>query len=208
MTLILTPLTKIKDVQPGDNLPELILESIRAQEISIQSNDILVVTQKIVSKAENRFVNLSTITPSEEAKKISKLSKKSPQIIELILRQSKKVVRIERHTIITEHKLGFISANAGIDHSNVKGTWGKPEDWYLLLPKDPDHSARQIRDSINSEENVRIGVMIIDSHGRAWRYGTIGTMIGTASVPALVDLRGKKDLYGYKLKIHCFNFQV
>ena len=111
------------------------------------------------------------------------------------------MIRISQHTIITEHNLGFICANAGIDHSNVRGKWGKSDDWYLLLPKDPDNSAKQIRSYFNSLENVDIGVMIIDSHGRAWRYGTVGTMIGTAGVPGLVDLRGKKDLYGFKLKI-------
>lgn len=201
MALTLTPVTNIPDIKPGDYLPQLIFEGLKKQGISLNNNDILVVTQKIVSKAENRFINLFTITPSDEALEIAKFSKKRPQLIEIILRESKKVIRVNQNAIITEHKLGFISANAGIDHSNVRGKSRKQDDWYLLLPKDPDYSAKQIRDYMNSAEKVNIGVMIIDSHGRAWRYGTVGTMIGTAGVPALVDLRGKKDLYGYELKI-------
>ena len=201
MALILTPVTNIPDIKPGDHLSSLLIDCLRKQGISLNNNDILVVTQKIVSKAENRFINLSTITSSDEALEIAKTSNKNPQLIELILRESKKVIRVNRRTIITEHKLGFISANAGIDHSNVIGESGEQDDWYLLLPKDPDYSAKQMRLYINSTEDVNIGVMIIDSHGRAWRYGTVGTMIGTAGVPGLVDLRGKKDLYGYKLKI-------
>jgi len=201
MALILTPVTNIPDIKPGDHLPSLLNDCLKKQGISLNNNDILVVTQKIVSKAENRLINLSTITPSDEALEIAKISKKRPHLIELILNESKKVIRVNRRTIITEHKLGFISANAGIDHSNVRGESGKQDDWYLLLPKDPDNSAKQMREYINSAEDVNIGVMIIDSHGRAWRYGTVGTMIGTAGVPGLVDLRGKKDLYGYELKI-------
>ncbi len=201
MALTLTQVTNIPDIKPGDHLPQLIIESLKTQGISLCNNDILVVTQKIVSKAEDRFINLSSIIPSDEALEIAKCSKKRPQLIEITLRESKKVIRVNQHVMITEHKLGFICANAGIDHSNVRGKAGKQDDWYLLLPKDPDYSAKQICDYINSAEKVKIGVMIIDSHGRAWRYGTVGTMIGTASVPALVDLRGKKDLYGFELKI-------
>ena len=201
MVLTLTPATNIPEIKPGDHLPSLLNNCLKKQGISLFDNDIIVVTQKIVSKAEGRLINLSTITPSDEALEIAKISKKRPQLIELILRESNKVVRGNRRTIITEHKLGFISANAGIDHSNVRGEFGKQDDWYLLLPENPDNSAKIIRKYINSSEKVKIGVMIIDSHGRAWRYGTVGTMIGTAGIPGLVDLRGKKDLYGYKLKI-------
>ncbi len=201
MSLILTPVTDIPDIKPGDHLPQLIFEGLSTQGISLYTNDILVVTQKIVSKAEDRFINLSTVTPSDEALEMAKSSRKRPQLIEIIMRESRKIVRFNKRTIITEHNLGFISANAGIDHSNVRGKSGKQEDWYLLLPKNPDNSAKIIRDYINIKEKVNIGVMIIDSHGRAWRYGTVGTMIGTAGVPALVDLRGKRDLYGYELKI-------
>lgn len=201
MALIITPIYSIPDVKTGDDIAQILLKNLSYQGISLLERDILVITQKIISKAENRFIDLSTVTPSAEALKIADTSKKSPQMIELILRESRKIIRIAPQTIITEHNLGFICANAGIDHSNVSVNEKKGEFWVLLLPKNPDASANKIRNFIRSKLGVNIGVMIIDSHGRAWRYGTVGTMIGTAGVPALVDLRGKKDLYGYELKI-------
>lgn len=201
MALIISPIHSIPDIKVGDDIAKILLEHLCGQDISLLEGDVLVITQKIISKSENRFVNLSTVIPSVKALKFAKTSKKSPKLIELILRESRKIIRITPHTIITEHNLGFICANAGIDHSNVGGIEKNGEFWVLLLPKDPDASANKIRDFMRSELGVNIGVMIIDSHGRAWRYGTVGTMIGTAGVPPLVDLRGKKDLYGYELKI-------
>ena len=201
MPLILTPINSIPEIFPGNDIAKIILSSLITQKIELIDNDILVITQKIVSKAENRFVNLSSITPSEKAKEIAKVSRKQAEIIELILKESKKIIRVVPQTIIVEHKLGFISANAGIDHSNVGRDNGGEEEWVLLLPKNPDKSSKIIRNYIFQEMGINVGVMIIDSHGRPWRYGTVGTMIGTAGVPALVDLRGKEDLYGYKLKI-------
>ena len=121
MSLILTPVTDIPDIKPGDHLPQLIFEGLSTQGISLYTNDILVVTQKIVSKAEDRFINLSTVTPSDEALEMAKSSRKRPQLIEIIMSESRKIVRFNKRTIITEHNLGFISANAGIDHSNVRG---------------------------------------------------------------------------------------
>ena len=196
MSLILTPITSIPDINPGDNISKLIFNGLKHQNISLQNNDIIVITQKIISKAEDRFVNLKTVRASKKALELAKLTKKKPELVELIIRESRKIIRINRRTIITEHQLGFISANAGIDHSNVRREEGETKDWFLLLPKDPDYSARKIRTDFSESNNVDIGVIIVDSHGRAWRYGTVGTMIGTAGVPALVDLRGKKDLYG------------
>lgn len=108
---------------------------------------------------------------------------------------------MRENTLIVEHKLGFICANAGIDHSNVKGDWGKNDDWYLLLPEDPSRSARKIRDFIHQQCGRNIGVMIVDSHGRAWRKGTVGVSIGFSGIPGIVDMRGKEDLFGYHLKI-------
>jgi coenzyme F420-0:L-glutamate ligase / coenzyme F420-1:gamma-L-glutamate ligase len=201
MSLILTPIDSIPEIYPGDDITKTILGSLLSQNIELIDNDILVITQKIVSKAENRFVNLSTISPSEKALEIAKVSRKRPELIELILKESRKIIRVVPQTIIVEHKLGFISANAGIDRSNVGKDESEGEDWVLLLPIDPDKSSDEIRKHILREMGINVGVMIIDSHGRPWRYGTVGTMIGTAGVPALVDLRGKKDLYGYKLKI-------
>jgi coenzyme F420-0:L-glutamate ligase/coenzyme F420-1:gamma-L-glutamate ligase len=111
------------------------------------------------------------------------------------------VLRVRPGTIIVEHRCGFVCANAGIDHSNVSGSWGNPEDWVLLLPEDPDKSAQGIREALENKSGVHLGVLIIDSHGRAWRMGTVGVTIGLSGLPGLIDLRGERDLFGYRLRI-------
>ena len=188
-------------IYPGDNLAEMLLSSMQSARITLEDSDILVVTQKIVSKAEGRLVNLETVTPSKESLELANRSEKDPRLVELILRESNEVLRVRAGTIIVEHRLGFVCASAGIDHSNVHGIEGNSEDWVLLLPEDPDHSALEIRRKIKVATGNRIGVMIIDSHGRAWRQGTIGTAIGISGLPAVVDQRGWQDLFGYRLKI-------
>lgn len=201
MTLTFTPLQQIPLVCPGDNLADLLLSSLQTARINLEDGDILVVAQKIVSKAQGRLVNLCTITPSKEAVELAKRSDKDPRLVELIIRESREVLRVRPGTIIVEHKLGFICASAGIDHSNVLGKDGNPDDWVLLLPEDPDRSALEIRRNIKVATGSRIGVLIIDSHGRAWRIGTIGMAIGISGIPGVVDKRGWKDLFGYRLKI-------
>jgi coenzyme F420-0:L-glutamate ligase / coenzyme F420-1:gamma-L-glutamate ligase len=201
MTLTLTPLPQMPLIFPGDNLADLLLTSLQVSRITLEDGDILVVTQKIISKAEGRLINLEKVTPSKEAIELAKQSEKDPRLVELILKESKEVLRVRPGIIIVEHKLGFVCASAGIDHSNVKGVGGKPGNWVLLLPKDPDRSALEIRRRIKIATGVRIGVLIIDSHGRAWRLGTVGTAIGISGLPGLVDERGWQDLYGYRLKI-------
>jgi len=201
MTLTFTPLPQMPLIYPGDNLPDLLLAALQTARVTLDDGDILVVAQKIVSKAEGRMVNLTTVTPSKEALELAKRSEKDPRLVELILSESKEVLRVRPGTIIVEHRLGFVCASAGIDHSNVRGTSGNPEDWVLLLPEDPDHSALEIRRRIKVATGNRIGVLIIDSHGRAWRLGTIGTAIGISGLPGVVDERGWQDLFGYRLKI-------
>jgi coenzyme F420-0:L-glutamate ligase/coenzyme F420-1:gamma-L-glutamate ligase len=201
MTLIFTPLPKIPLIFPGDNLVDILLASLQTARITLEDGDILVVTQKIVSKAEGRLVNLETINPSKEAIELANQSEKDPRLVEIILRESKEVLRVRPGTIIVEHRLGFVCASAGIDHSNVKGNGSKQENWVLLLPEDPDRSALEIRRRIKVATGIRIGVLIIDSHGRAWRLGTIGTAIGISGLPGVVDERGWQDLFGYRLKI-------
>ncbi|MCX6036939.1 MAG: coenzyme F420-0:L-glutamate ligase [Chloroflexi bacterium] len=201
MTLTFTPLPQMPLICLGDNLADMLLASLQIARITLEDGDIIVVSQKIVSKAEGRLVNLATITPSKEAIELAKRSEKDPRLVELILRESKEVLRVRPGTIIVEHRLGFICASAGIDHSNVRGEDGNPEDWVLLLPEDPDRSALEIRRKIKVATGNRIGVMIIDSHGRAWRLGTIGTAIGISGLPGVVDKRGWQDLFGYRLKI-------
>jgi coenzyme F420-0:L-glutamate ligase/coenzyme F420-1:gamma-L-glutamate ligase len=201
MPLTFTPLPKIPLIHPGDDLAEILLTSLQTAKITPEDGDILVVAQKIVSKAEGRLVNLTTITPSKEAFELATRSEKDPRLVELILKESREILRVRPGSIIVEHRLGFICASAGIDHSNVMGDEGKPEDWVLLLPEDPDRSALEIRRKIKLSTGNRLGVMIIDSHGRAWRIGTVGTAIGISGLPGLVDKRGWKDLFGYRLKI-------
>lgn len=209
--LTLTPLIKIPIIRQGDDLADVIINALWDTNITLQDGDILVLAQKIVSKAEGRTVNLNTIAPSQHAKELAQITGKDPRLLELILQESNEVLRFRFGTIIVEHKLGFVCANAGIDHSNVnppglnQGTESfenlNLEDWVLMLPENPDHSAWQIRNKIEKVTATRIGVLIIDSHGRAWREGTVGISIGVSGLPALEDLRGTPDMFGFKLRI-------
>lgn len=201
VSMTLTALQGIPLVHPGDDLGEILWQALLANGIMLQDGDILVLAQKIVSKAEGRLVNLSEITPSAQAEELARLTGKDARFVELVLRESRTVLRYRPGTLIVEHRLGFVCANAGIDHSNVEGLYGNPEDWVLLLPENPDASARRIQQVLQARSGVKLGVLIIDSHGRAWRLGTVGVCIGVAGVPAIVDLRGRPDLFGYQLRV-------
>ncbi len=200
MSLTLTPLLNFPLIRQDDNLADILVKSLQETQIELHDNDIIVLAQKIVSKSEGRMVNLATVTPSQHAIELAQKADKDPRVMELMLQESNEVLRIRVGTIIVEHKLGFVCANAGIDHSNVM-SGGDTEDYVLLLPEDPDQSARNIREKIKQTTGKTIGVMIIDSHGRAWRNGTVGICIGLSGLPAIVDERGWKDLFGYALKI-------
>ena len=200
MSLTLTPLLNFPLIRQDDNLADILVKSLQETQIELHDNDIIVLAQKIVSKSEGRMVNLATVTPSQHAIELAQKADKDPRVMELMLQESNEVLRIRVGTIIVEHKLGFVCANAGIDHSNVM-SGGNTEDYVLLLPEDPDRSARNIREKIKQTTGKNIGVMIIDSHGRAWRNGTVGICIGLSGLPAIVDERGWKDLFGYALKI-------
>jgi coenzyme F420-0:L-glutamate ligase/coenzyme F420-1:gamma-L-glutamate ligase len=201
MSLTLTSLQNIPLISQDDNLADILLKSLRETKVELQNDDILVVTQKIVSKAEGRMVNIATVVPSTRALELAEKSQKDARIVELMLQESNEVLRIRVGTIIVEHKLGFVCANAGIDHSNVTSGGNEKEENVLLLPENPDQSARNIREQIKEKTGINIGVMIIDSHGRAWRNGTVGICIGLSGIPALIDQRGWKDLFGYTLQI-------
>ena len=210
MPLTLTPLTGIPLIRHGDNLADIVLNSLDENKITLQDDDIFVFAQKVVSKAEGRTVNLSSVTPSQRAIDLGKQTEKDPRLVELILQESNEVLRTRVGAIIVEHKLGFVCANAGIDHSNVNpplpvgeglGVRGNAEDWVLLLPSDPDRSAEMMRSEIQTKSGRRVGILIIDSHGRAWRNGTVGVAIGVAGIPALEDLRGREDLFKFKLQV-------
>ncbi len=212
MSLILTPLSNVPFIRHGDDLADIILDSLNRSKIRLEDNDIFVLAQKIVSKAEGRTVNLAAVTPGERAIELAAQTEKDARLVELILQESNSVLRTRPGTIIVEHKLGFICANAGIDHSNVAPHPSAPlpelgegsgvrEEYVLLLPQDPDQSASNIRTKIEKATGKRIGVMIIDSHGRAWRIGTEGVCIGLSGIPGVMDERGWKDLFGYTLRI-------
>ncbi len=201
MTLTLTALPDFPLVQPGDDLVAMIFAALKYAGITLVDGDILVVAQKIISKAEDRLVNLGGITPSEQAFLYADESQKDPRLVELILRESKAVLRCRPGTLIVEHKLGFICASAGIDHSNTRLEDGTAEEWVLLLPENPDASAANLRAGLEKLSGAHLGVLIIDSHGRAWRIGTVGVAIGISGVPGVVDLRGEQDLFGFRLKI-------
>jgi coenzyme F420-0:L-glutamate ligase/coenzyme F420-1:gamma-L-glutamate ligase len=199
--LTLTPLEHIPLIRHGDNLADIIVSALHKNTIVLEDNDILVIAQKIVSKAEGRVINLARITPSRQAIELAEKTEKDARLVELILQESNEVLRTRLGTIIVEHKLGFVCANAGIDHSNVAGMGDAQEEWVLLLPAEPDRAAQIIREQIQSGTDRRVGVLIIDSHGRAWRNGTVGIAIGVAGVPGLQDLRGEPDLFGFTLRI-------
>ena len=202
MPLTLNPLSHIPLIHPGDDLAGLLLRAIEDAAIRLEDGDVLVLAQKIVSKAEGRLVNLASVTPSPRAVALAAETGKDPHLVEVILGESRAVLRTRPGTIIVEHRLGFVCASAGVDHSNVQPeSGGEPEEWVLLLPEDPDASARAIRDRLEAASGVRLGVLIIDSHGRAWRLGTVGVAIGVAGLPALEDLRGRPDLFGFRLRI-------
>ncbi len=201
MPLVLTALKGIPLIRQGDDLADIIVSGLAETGLQLQDGDILVIGQKVVSKAEGRMVNLVEVVPGEDARKLAAEVDKDPRVVELMLQESTSVVRKRPGTVIVEHKLGFICANAGIDHSNVAGP-GKPDEEYvLLLPKDPDASAAGIRGKLERLSGKRLGVMVIDSHGRAWRIGTVGMCIGLSGMPAVVDQRGWKDLFDYTLRI-------
>jgi coenzyme F420-0:L-glutamate ligase/coenzyme F420-1:gamma-L-glutamate ligase len=198
--LVLTALEGLPLIQPGDDLAGLVFAALEAANLRLKSGDVIAVAQKVVSKAEGRLVNLSDVTPSPEAIEVGGRSAKDPRLVQLILSESQRVLRVRPGLIIVRHRLGFVCANAGIDHSNVRGEGGRPEDWVLLLPEDPDASAQRLRERFERASGQAVGVLVIDSHGRAWRVGAVGVAIGLAGLPGVLNLRGRPDLYGYRLQ--------
>lgn len=189
-------LTGMPEVRPSDDLASLIIQAAQAQGTGIEDGDVLVVAQKIVSKAEGRRVSLAEVVPSRRAVELAAAVDKDPRVVELVLQESVEILRTRPGLIVVEHRCGFVCANAGIDQSNVEG-----EEVALLLPADPEASAQSIRRALSAAAGVDVGVLVVDSHGRAWRLGTVGVAIGVAGFPALVDLRGTPDLHDRPLQI-------
>jgi coenzyme F420-0:L-glutamate ligase/coenzyme F420-1:gamma-L-glutamate ligase len=197
-------LTGLPLIKAGDDLVETIASSLKQNGVEPRAKDVLVVAQKIVSKAEGRMVDLATIKPSARAIALATEVDKDPRLVEVILSESVRVVRARRNVLIVEHRLGFIMANAGVDQSNVGPADGAQRA--LLLPEHPDRSAAALRRGLAAATGIDLAVVINDSFGRAWRQGTAGVAIGAAGLPALIDLRGRPDLFGRKLEVSVSGF--
>jgi len=197
--LTLIALGGIKLVEPGDDLGAITVAAFAANGLLPEAGDALVVAQKIVSKAEGRYVDVTTVEPSEQAIALAAEVDKDPRFVEVVLSQSKRVVRHRPGLLIVEHRLGFVMANAGIDHSNLPLEGGNER--VLLLPEDPDGSALALRKRLIGVFGTDIAVIVSDSFGRAWRKGTVGVALGSAGLPALIDMRGQPDLFGRELLV-------
>ena len=195
----LSGLCGIKLIEPGDDLGAITVAALRANWLVPEEGDVLVVAQKIVSKAEGRYVDIASVQPSARAISLAVEVDKDPRFVEVVLSEAKRVVRYRPGLLIVEHRLGFVMANAGIDHSNIAAEDGVER--VLLLPADPDGSAHALREYLSNAFGISIGVIISDSFGRAWRKGTVGVALGAAGLPALVDLRGHPDLFGRELLV-------
>jgi len=189
-------LTGIPEVKPGDDLPGLILAAAQRQKMPLQEGDVLVVTQKVVSKAEGRLLELSAVEPSDFARRFAAQWGKDARLVEVVLRESARVVRMDRGVLIVETKHGFVCANAGVDASNT----GRP-DLVSLLPEDPDRSAEEIRAQISEQAGVNVAVIISDSFGRPWRSGIDQVALGVAGLLPLKDYAGQRDPSGYELRV-------
>lgn len=179
-------------VKAGDYLPQLILEGLAGAGFQLQSGDVITIASKIVSKSEGRFVSLASVEPNQEAFEIAEKTAKDPRVVHLTLQEAKAISRMRKGVLVTEHRLGFISANSGIDASNVD----ESQEKVLLLPIDPDASAEGIRQALKAETGADVAVVITDTHGRPFRLGNVGVAIGVAGMQALVDRRGEADLFG------------
>ena len=195
-TVSIIGLESVPLVKKGDNLADLIISAARNEKVALSDGDIVVVTHKVVSKAEGRIVNLRDVTPSARAQQVSKTAQRDPRLVELVLNESKRVVKASSQILIVENRQGFICINAGVDKSNVQGV-----DAYALLPLDSDMSARRIRSEIKRSTGKNVGVVICDTYSRPLRRGQVQFAVGAAGVGLFRDYRGKKDLFGYVLKV-------
>ena len=199
MVVTLRPIPGIPLVRPRDDLAELLILACERQAISPKEGDVLVLAQKVVSKAEARYIDLATVVPSARAQSLAAEVEKDPRLVEVILGESRRVVRRRPGTLIVEHRLGFVMANAGVDRSNVDPEAGAEP--VLLLPRDPDGSAATLLARLSAHFGKPLAVIISDSWGRAWRRGTVGVALGAAGLPAVMDLRGRPDLFGHELRV-------
>jgi coenzyme F420-0:L-glutamate ligase/coenzyme F420-1:gamma-L-glutamate ligase len=198
-TLTLTAILGVPLIKPGDDLARLLIDALAAADIAVQDGDVLVVSQKVVSKAEGRYVCLHDVTPSPEAVSLASTTGKDARLVEVILRESSDVIRAAKDVLIVAHRLGYVMANAGVDQSNVQQS--SEDERVLLLPFDPDESSRILKERIDDALGVSVAVIISDSFGRPWRIGVVGVAIGCSGLPALVSQVGKPDLFGRKMRV-------
>jgi coenzyme F420-0:L-glutamate ligase/coenzyme F420-1:gamma-L-glutamate ligase len=189
-------LAELPEISAGTDLTDAIITAAQGQSIALTSGDILVVTQKVVSKAEGRLVDIHTVTPSAFACQIARLQEKDPRVMEVVLRETKRVVKMDQRTFIAETHHGFVCANAGVDESNVAG-----EGIVVLLPVDADASARRLRQGVRERIGVELAVIISDTFGRPWREGLVNVAIGVAGLEPIKDYRGLPDTAGRVLKV-------
>jgi len=201
-SLSIHALSGIPLVQAGDDIASLLVDALGRAGLSLADGDVLVVAQKIVSKAEGRLVRLADVQPSSEAQALAAEVDKDPRLVELILRESRAIIRKAPGILIVRHRLGIIGANAGVDQSNIDHQAG---ECALLLPEDPDRSAARIRASLQQQTNRKIGVIVSDSANRPWRLGSIGQAIGSSGIKVLDDRRNGEDLFGRKLQVTVIN---
>jgi len=191
------PIAGLPEVRPGDDLVELLDHALKSGNPILNDGDALVIAQKIVSKSENRYVDLTTVDPSSDARELAQRCRKDPRLVELVLRESTAVVRVATDVLIVRHRLGFVVANAGIDQSNLP----QGGERALLLPVDPDASAEKLRLQLQQRLGRHVAVLISDSFGRPWRMGVIGVCVGCAGLQSLVDLRDQPDRHGRPLQV-------
>jgi len=194
-----TALPNIPLVQPGDDVCAIIKAGLAGAGIVLQDGDVIVIAQKIISKSEDRYIDLAQVIPSERAKELALVTGKNASHIEVVLAESSEVLRIKKNVMIVAHRLGFVMANAGIDESNIAHDDGPGR--VLLLPIDPDKSCRAIKQTLDREFAVSVGVIINDSFGRAWRNGVVGVALGAAGISSLQNLIGSPDLFGREMKV-------
>ena len=197
--LTLTALPNIPLIQRGDDLAAIILRGMRDANLLFENGDVLVLAQKIVSKSEGRMVRLQDVTPSPRAVELARECGKDARFCEIVLWDTREVLRVREGLIVVETTHGWVCANAGIDRSNVAPH--DADEWVLRLPEDADRSARELRERLCAATSRDIGVIVNDTHGRAWRNGAMGVAIGVAGIPAVEDLRGREDLFGYHLQV-------
>ncbi|NHK31986.1 MAG: coenzyme F420-0:L-glutamate ligase [Asgard group archaeon] len=189
------PIQNIPIIKENDNIGEIIINNLQKNNQQIQNNDIFVIAQSIISRAEGRIINLEDIEPSKFAKDLAENSNKDPRHVEIILREAKNVLKNRNGVLVTETKHGFVCANSGVDKSNVPGT-----NVVSLLPIDPDKSAKEIREVIEKHSKKRVGVIISDTHNRPFRLGAINIAIGCSGIDPIKNYSGEKDLFDYELK--------